>query len=86
MVRGIAEPLCATYTAAYLARVGYSINPDQKDYLMLLVEFSFLITAKAIKEGNSKCESQEQYLMLFEPAIDWLFQCLGQGASKKIFA
>lgn len=28
MVRGIAEPLCACYTAAYLARVGYSINPD----------------------------------------------------------
>ena len=33
MVRGIAEPLCAAYTAAYLARVGYSIDPDVKDYI-----------------------------------------------------
>lgn len=43
MVRGIAEPLCASYTAAYLARVGYSIDPESKDYLMVLVDFSFKI-------------------------------------------
>jgi hypothetical protein len=59
MVRGIAEPLCASYTAAYLARVGYSIDPKAKDYLMILVDFSFKITEKAIKEGNSKCQSDE---------------------------
>jgi hypothetical protein len=85
MVRGIAEPICASYTAAYLARVGYSISPDAKDYLMVLTEFSFQITEKAIREGNSKCETEEQYFQLFEPSIDWLFQCLGQGATKKLF-
>lgn len=37
MVRGIAEPLCASYTAAYLARVGQSIDPDNKEYLIILV-------------------------------------------------
>jgi hypothetical protein len=37
MVRGIAEPLCASYTAAYLARVGQSIDPENKDYLIILV-------------------------------------------------
>lgn len=86
MVRGIAEPLCACYTAAYLARVGYSVSPDSKDYLMVLAEFMYLITSKAIKEGNAKCSSDEQYFALFEPSIDWLFQCLGQGGSKKQFA
>lgn len=73
MVRGIAEPLCASYTAAYLARVGYSINPEAKDYLLILVEFSFKIAEKAIREGNEKCKSEDQYFHLFEPAIDWLF-------------
>jgi len=73
MVRGIAEPICACYTAAYLARVGHSIDPEAKDYLMVLTEFSFQITAKAIKEGNNKCASDEQYFSLFEPSIDWLF-------------
>lgn len=86
MVRGIAEPICACYTAAYLARVGYGVNPDAKDYLMVLAEFSFKITEKAIREGNDKCKSEEQYFSLFEPSIDWLFQCLGHGANKKIFA
>jgi len=86
MVRGIAEPLCAMYTAAYLARVGYSINPEAKDYLMILADFSFKMMEKAHKEGNSKCKSLEQYLSLFEPSIDWLFQCIGFGSSKKIFA
>ena len=37
MVRRIAEPLFASYTAAYLARVGQSIDPDNKDYLIVLV-------------------------------------------------
>ena len=86
MVRGIAEPMCACYTAAYLARVGYTLNPESKDYLLVLTEFSFLITAKAIKEGNNKCSSDEQYFSLFEPSIDWLFQCLGSGSNKKLFA
>ena len=73
MVRGIAEPLCACYTAAYLARVGYSIDREAKDYLMILADFSFKITEKAIVEGNTKCSSPEQYFDLFEPSIDWLF-------------
>ena len=56
MVRDIAQPLCALYTAAYLARVGYSIDPEAKDYLLILVDFSFKIAEKAIREGNSVCD------------------------------
>lgn len=54
--------------------------------MLVLVDFSFKITEKAIKEGNTKCASPEQYFSLFEPAIDWLFQCIGHGASKALFA
>lgn len=86
MVRGIAQPLCACYTAAYLARAGYSIDPEAKDYLLVLVDFVFKIAEKAIKEGNPNCSSEAQYFSLFEPSIDWLFQCTGFGASKQLFA
>ena len=48
MVRGIAEPICACYTAAYLARVGFSYHPDDKDYLIVLVDFLFKIMEKAV--------------------------------------
>jgi hypothetical protein len=47
MVRGIAEPLCASYTCAYLARVGYATDPNAKEYLNLLVDFMFKIYAKS---------------------------------------
>jgi hypothetical protein len=41
MCRGIAEPLCSSYTCAYLARVGNQIDPMEKDYLLLMVEHVF---------------------------------------------
>lgn len=59
MVRGIAEPMCAVYTAAYLARMGNSVDPMEKDYLFVLVDFCFKILEKAMKEGNDRCESLE---------------------------
>jgi hypothetical protein len=38
-IRGIAEPLTAVYSCAYLARVGNMLSPGSKDYLILMVEF-----------------------------------------------
>lgn len=84
MIRGIAEPLCGAYTCAYLARVGHSINPNAKDYLLIMVEFAYKHFNYAIKNGSDKL-SKEQYFSLFEPTIDWLFQCVGHNASKQIF-
>ena len=84
MIRGIAEPLCATYTCAYLARVGYAINPNVKDYLLLLIEFAYKHYNFAIKNGSTKLPT-EQYFSLFEPTIDWLFQCVGYNANKQTF-
>lgn len=54
MIRGIAEPLCAAYTCAYLARVGHTIDPNQKEYLMVMVEFMYKHYNQAIKNGNPK--------------------------------
>jgi hypothetical protein len=54
MIRGIAEPLCAAYTCAYLARVGHTIDPNQKEYLMVMVEFMYKHYNFAIKNGHSK--------------------------------
>lgn len=37
MVRGVAEPLSASYVSAYLARVGHEIDPEAKDYLINII-------------------------------------------------
>ena len=52
MIRGIAEPLCAAYTCAYLARVGHQLNPNAKDYLLLLVEYMFKLYNMIVERGH----------------------------------
>jgi len=84
MVRGIAEPLCASYTSAYLARVGNTIDPMKKDYLIILVEYMFKLYDSVVNKGHPVLELN-QYLSLFDPVIDWLFQCLGYKADRNLF-
>jgi len=52
MIRGIAEPLCAAYTCAYLARVGHQCAPSSKDYLFILVEFMFKLYTNIVDKGH----------------------------------
>lgn len=75
MIRGIAEPLCASYTCAYLARVGNNIDPMKKDYLLIMVEYMFKLYDNIVNKGH-KTLPLDQYLLLYEPTIDWLLQCL----------
>lgn len=84
MVRGIAEPLCASYTCAYLARVGHAMQPNAKDYLNLLVDFMFKIYAKSFNLGHPTVE-KTKYMSLFDPTVDWLLQCLAYQADRSVF-
>ena len=63
--------MCAAYTAAYLARVGQSYFPAQKDYLICLIDFLFKLYDITVKRGHAHLDL-ETYLSLFEPPIDWL--------------
>ena len=84
MVRGIAEPLCASYTCAYLARVGHTMSPNAKDYLNLLVDFMFKIYAQSYNKGHPTVE-KAKYMSLFDPTVDWLLQCLAYQADRSVF-
>ena len=84
MVRGIAEPLCAAYTCAYLARVGHQNQPKQKDYLHMLVEYMFKVYTKVVEKGHPTLDA-ERYQSLFFPPIDWLMQCVAWQADRNEF-
>jgi len=75
MIRGIAEPLCASYTCAYLARAGRQIAPNEKEYLFLIIEYMFKMYTNIKQKGHSSLELP-QYLSLFDPTIDWVIQCI----------
>ena len=84
MCRGIAEPLCCSYTCAYLARVGNQIDPSNKEYLLLLVEHLFKLYDMTVKKGHAFLQP-DQYKILFDPPIDWLMQCIGYQADRDLF-
>lgn len=84
MCRGIAEPLCACYTVAYLARVGHQFAPNEKDYLMVLVEFMFKLYANIVEKGHSTLELA-QYQSLFDPTVDWVIQCIAHQSDRDVF-
>jgi hypothetical protein len=84
MCRGIAEPLCASYTCAYLARVGHVMDPNAKDYLHLLVDFIFKIYNLSYQKGHPTV-AKEEYMSLFDPTVDWLMQCLAYQADRSVF-
>ena len=84
MVRGIAEPLSASYTCMYLARWGETIDPNAKNYLFSMIEAMYKHWNFAAEYGNPYLE-KDKYFKLFEPAIDWLFYCAGQNADEKLF-
>jgi hypothetical protein len=44
----------------------------------------FKVYDNVVKKGHSFLELS-QYLTLFDPVIDWLFQCLGYQADRKLF-
>lgn len=71
MVRGISEPLCASYTCAYLARVGHTMDPNAKDYLHQLVSFMFKTYNASYEKGHPNVP-KDKYMSLYDPAVDWL--------------
>lgn len=84
MCRGIAEPLCASYTCAYLARVGHEMAPNQKDYLYILIELMLKLYDASVSRGHNSI-ALEQYKKLFDPTIDWVVQCIAYQADRSTF-
>jgi len=85
MLRGIAEPICNSYTCAYLARVGHDIDPNSKEYLFVILDICMKHWTNAHTKTNNKNMQKEEYFDIFVPAIDWIFQCIGYGADKHTF-
>ncbi len=76
MVRGVAEPLSASYVSAYLARVGNEIDAGAKDYLYNIIQCMYKHWEYAAEYGHPNMKP-DKYFKLFEPAIDWIFYCAG---------
>jgi hypothetical protein len=89
-IRGIGDPLVATYARCFLARKGYELIPEEKGYLMLMYE-DFLTTQKQWEDPsfesylNQSQLNRDQYLDLFSPTIEWIMECIGNNANEQLY-
>lgn len=88
-IRGIGNPLAATYARCYLARKAWEIVPANKEYFIRCFEDhlacseqidSYRITPDL--EGN--LITRAEYLSLYAPAVEWLFFCIDNNTQKAL--
>lgn len=88
-LRGVCDPLVATYARAYLARVGTRVKPRLKPYLVT----GFLDHLEVMKQNIDSglveriCKGKNidpvKYYDLYSPALDWMLQCLAHNNRSK---
>lgn len=74
-IRGISEPLAAIHLSIYLIRMGMIIDPKQKNYMLLLLENSYIILNEAKRRGFPGV-SLENYMACYDMGIHWLVRSL----------
>ena len=90
MTRGIADPMVAAYTRAYLVRCGVGINASLKPYIVTCFKdhLTCLSTQLTQPVWARRMASQSldvrQFTELLGPASDWIAHCLGHAASQDL--
>ncbi|CAB3989058.1 Hypothetical predicted protein [Paramuricea clavata] len=89
MIRGIGDPLVATYARCYICRVGILVAPDAKSHLRgSLLDFFF--TYKQLQTDTVQNILAKQntaptdYLRLYTPALDWIIQCIAFKSPEEV--
>ncbi|XP_062508525.1 VPS35 endosomal protein-sorting factor-like [Corticium candelabrum] len=91
MIRGIGNPLVATYARCYLCRVGVLVAPEVKDHL----EYCFTDFGSTYKQCDEESVQNSlvlqhvemvTYLNLYVPALDWILQCMAHRSSERVLA
>lgn len=89
-VRGIGDPLIAMYARLYLARKGFELVPEDKDYLILMFR-DFIRIQEEWKDDSFKEKlkttgmSLESYIDLYAPCIEFLIETIGSKENEEMF-
>ena len=84
-LRGVCDPIVATYARAYLARVGTRVKPRLKPYLVTGFMDHLEVMKQNIDSGLVEriCQQKNidplKYYDLYSPALDWMLQCLAHN-------
>ena len=88
MMRGIADPMVATFARAYLVRCGMAVNPNLKPYIQICFNDTLDSTSRQLKDDHwskrlvSQSLDSRAYIELMGPATDYIVHCLGYGLAQ----
>jgi hypothetical protein len=91
MIRGMGNPLVATYARCYLCRVGVLVAPEVRNHL----DYCFTDFGRTYKQFEEESVQNTlalqhvdmiQYVGLYMPALDWILQCMAHRATEKVLA
>eukprot|EP01121_Diplochlamys_sp_Union-15-3_P005331 TRINITY_DN15662_c0_g1_i1.p1 TRINITY_DN15662_c0_g1~~TRINITY_DN15662_c0_g1_i1.p1 ORF type:complete len:475 (+),score=91.91 TRINITY_DN15662_c0_g1_i1:48-1427(+) len=89
MIRGMGDPLVATYARAYLARKAHEVAPKEQYHLIEGYNDTIYAQERFTEEHlktmiESRRVTKSEYLDLYSPALDWILQCLAFRANESI--
>ncbi|XP_046855573.1 VPS35 endosomal protein-sorting factor-like isoform X2 [Xenia sp. Carnegie-2017] len=89
MIRGIGDPLVATYARCYICRVGILVAPEAKSHLRgSLLDFFYTykqLQTDVVQNTLAKQNiSPSEYLQLYTPALDWIVQCIAFKSPEEV--
>uniref|UniRef100_K3WSD6 Uncharacterized protein n=1 Tax=Globisporangium ultimum (strain ATCC 200006 / CBS 805.95 / DAOM BR144) TaxID=431595 RepID=K3WSD6_GLOUD len=91
MIKGVGEPMVALYTRVYLALSGSELLPPSDktavlsslfDYFFSYNQFQATKLEKWLETNNM---TQEEYLGLHSPAVEWLMKCAASDCHHEVF-
>lgn len=91
MVRGIGDPLVATYCRVYLSRVAIDLCPIAKGVFTAAISDTFSAVANQLSSRpvqqtlNGQKVDYLLYYTLFTPALDWMLTCSFYRADSLLF-
>jgi len=90
IIRGIGDPIVASYLRCYLIIIGSNVSNDSMQHVLSMVhdcmlQYHMFTDVHHLKELSRLSINQRDYLHVLSPAIDWIMRIVSLNSDKELF-